>query len=259
MRFLPYVLSSMVFVLIVLMPQGARAETTFFPVGSFGVAGPIPTPGNFSDLVGSPPDPATAVRFDPGDLGFLLFDTAIVSNSSGAADARLLFNVISSLPSASGDNFISVLLGNIANNAAGTLVFTIATTPGLTTPDGGGSIFQFTQVNGTGIFSVSTDVFVPGCQAIGGCNTIVIGTSGLGAAGGGSFIDGGTLTFSSVVASSPEPAVWLMMILGFAALARRAKVERKNAAGLTQIVKRKMPRDSVPIRNIFGSRWQPVT
>lgn len=213
----------------------AQAETTIFPTNSFGVAGPIPTPDNLGDLVG-PPSAGTSVRFDPGDLGFLQFDNDITGVVAGMPSMSLLFNIASAVPSASGPTYVSVLLGNIGPGAFGGLTFTQAATGGFTAPDGSASIFEFTQVTGTGVFEVSTSAFVSGCLAIGGCNTIVIGTSGLGAAGGSSFADGGTLTFSSVVAASPEPATWILMILGFAGVASRLKNQRRqDGAGLSSL------------------------
>lgn len=203
----------------------AHAETTLFPNASFGVAGPIPSPGNLSDLVG-PSTPGTAVTFDPGDLGFLRFDSDITAPGPAMPNLGILFNIVSAVPSNSGQLYVSVLLGNIAAGAGGGLTFTRAVTAGFSTPDGDSSIFQFTEVPGTGTFAVSTDAFVSACADIGGCNTIVIGTSGLGAAGGGSFLDGGTLTFASVVAASPEPGTWFLMILGFLGIAWRAKHEK---------------------------------
>jgi len=212
----------------------AQAETTVFPTNAYGVAGPIPSPGNLTDLVGAP-DPNTLVQFDPGDLGFLRFGQDITGVSTGMGNMSLLFNIASAAPatsgSAAGSVFVSVLLGNIVDTPAGGLSFTLANTPGLTAPNGSGSIFEFTQVPGgtTGLFEVSTNSFVAGCAAIGGCNTIVIGTSGLGAAGGSTFTDGGTLAFSSVVAASPEPGTWFLMILGFAGLSYRLKHRRARA------------------------------
>jgi len=202
----------------------AVAETTVFPINSFGVAGPIPTPGNLGDLVGEP-TPGTTVRFDPGDLGFLQFDADITGVVAGTPNMSLLFNIASAVPSASGATYVSVLLGNIAANGFGGLTFTQAATGGFTAPDGSAWIFEFTDVTsgGTGLFEINTDSFVDGCLSIGGCNTIVIGTSGLGAAGGSAFVDGGTLTFSSVVAASPEPGTWFLMIAGFMGLACRLK------------------------------------
>ncbi|MEO0833883.1 MAG: hypothetical protein AAFY13_11360 [Pseudomonadota bacterium] len=208
----------------------AVAETTIFPTNAYGVAGPIPEPGNLTDLVGAP-DPDTRVRFDPGDLGFLRFGQDISGTSTSMGNASLLFNIASSVPSASGAIYVSVLLGNIIETPGGGLDFTLATTPGLTAPDGSGSIFEFTEVPGgtTGLFEVNTDSFVAACAGIGGCNTIVIGTSGLGLVGGSTFVDGGTLTFSSVVAATPEPDTWFFMILGFAGLGHRLKRQRQPA------------------------------
>lgn len=206
--------------------ESAYAESTFFPIDTFGVAGPIPTPANISDLEG-PPTAGVSVTFDPGDLGFILFDEDISGATTPLPNAGLIFNIISSVPSASGDTFVSFLLGNIADDGAG-LAFTIAPTGSFVAPDGSDSIFQFTQLPGAGLFTLSTDAFVPACNTIGGCNTIVLGTSGLGAAGGSSFTDGGTLSFASVVASSPEPASWALMILGFLGVARQMKTHRRR-------------------------------
>lgn len=210
------------------LQTAVRAETTLFPANSFGVAGPIPTPPNLGDLVG-PPMAGTAVTFDPGDLGFLMFDMDISGAITGTPNLGIRFNITSAIASGSGDSFISVLLGNIGpTGPGGGLAFAIATTPGLTDPNGAASIFQFTQIDGAGIFTVDTTAFVAGCLAIGGCNTIVIGTSGLGAAGGGAFADGGTLTFSSVIAASPEPSTWALMIMGFFGVAWQAKAQRRR-------------------------------
>ncbi len=208
---------------VVLMQSSNKAygETSFFPTNSFGVAGPIPTPGNLGDLVG-PPDAGTAVRFDPGDLGFLAFETDITGISTGAPNTNLIFNIISAIPSSTGEVFLSFLLGNIGAGPS----FVRAPTAGLVAPNGADSIFQFVEAPSTGVFTVDTSAFLAGCASIGGCNSIVIGTSGLGAAGGGSFVDGGTLTFSSVIAASPEPSTWAFMIIGFMVLAFKAKQER---------------------------------
>lgn len=209
----------------------AHAETTLFPANSFGVAGPIPTPPNIGDLVGEPVA-GTAVTFDPGDLGFLMFGDDISGVVAGTSALNLQFDIVSAVPSGSGDLYVSVILGNIGpTGAGGGLAFTIAPTTGLTNLNGAPSIFEFTQVPGTGIFSVPTDTFASGCSTIGGCNTIVIGTSGFGATSTGGAIDGGTLTFAAVVAASPEPTSWALMILGFFGVAWRLKLQR--AHGLT--------------------------
>ena len=215
--------------LLVAAQTTPAAADTFFPNGAFGVAGPIPTPGNINDLVGAP-SPSTAVRFDPGDLGFLRFDVDISGISTNVSNLSLLFNIASAVPASStGDVYLSVLLGNIAPNAGGVLTFTRAATADFTTPNGASSIFEFTQISpGASTFELRTDSFVSGCLAIGGCNSIVIGTSGLGAAGGGAFIDGGTVTFSSIIARSPEPAVWAMMIVGFGLVAGQMKRHRRG-------------------------------
>ena len=213
-----------------LLSGHAKADTSFFPIDSFGVAGPIPTPGNIADLEGNTVGGAVSVRFDPGDLGFLMFDTDLSGTVAGTAPARLLFEIVSALPSpggasGAGSSYISLLLGNIAQNGAGNLFFDRAPVDGLTAPNGAGSIFQYTEVNNTGIFSVTLDPFFSGCQSIGGCNAIVFGTSGTSAVGG-PFSSGGSLTFASVVAASPEPSVWMLMIFGFVAIALQAKRQR---------------------------------
>jgi len=228
--FARFAISTFALVFAVVTGISARAEVTLFPDGAFGVAGPIPTPVNITDLVG-PTAPGTSVTFDPGDLGFLRFDGNITDPGNNVPNLGILFNIISAVPSATNDLYISVLLGNIAPTGGGGLTFTRSVTAGFQTPNGNPSIFQFTQVPGTGTFNVNTDAFVDACGAIGGCNSIVVGTSGLGAAGGGSFLDGGTLTFSSVVAASPEPGVWLLMILGFVGVALRAKADRRHRQG----------------------------
>ena len=220
-----YVTIGAIFCFNFLLAFHSHADTTLFPIDTFGVAGPIPTPGNIADLEGAP-SAGTAVRFDPGDLGFLMFDQELTGLTTGVENLGIQFNITDFVPAAStGRAFVSVLLGNITFNPTS---FQLAPTAGLTTPDGDASLFQFTEVGSTGIFTVDTTAFAAGCQAIGGCNTIVIGTSGLGAAGGGSFLDGGTLTFSSVIATSPEPDVWAFMIMGFFAIAMQLKARRQR-------------------------------
>jgi len=73
------------------------------------------------------------------------------------------------------------------------------------------------------------NLFQRGCSALGGCTFILISTTKT--KGGAS---GGTVDYVSVngevtdvTAPTPEPSVWAMMILGFAAIAWRLKARRR--------------------------------
>ncbi|MFN3960345.1 MAG: hypothetical protein ACK4NP_10575 [Parvularculaceae bacterium] len=83
--------------------------------------------------------------------------------------------------------------------------------------------------NAGNTFSIG-NLFQQGCFALGGCNYIFIRTTRQRGGAPGAIIDSARDTGEppAVVAPTPEPAAWAMMMLGFAGVAWRMKAARRR-------------------------------
>jgi hypothetical protein len=97
--------------------------------------------------------------------------------------------------------------------------------------NGGSPVFADTrQVNAGNTLTIN-NLFQRGCAALGGCDFILITTTRARHGATGATVDyvsvNGEVT--EVTAPTPEPSTWAMMILGFAAIAWRLKVQRASS------------------------------
>jgi hypothetical protein len=188
----------------------ASAAVSQFPTSVFQSAGGS-APNN---LLGN--TPATTTLFNRGatplGLGFASpIETAILHE-------RLTLNVTSVSASTT---YVFVRLGRLTGG-----VFTSATASGPAFLPGFPTINLYSQVTGTGPLTLILDPFAASCAALGGCNALIIGNSGFSAAGS-------SFRLSVLTASTPEPATWALMIMGFGAVAWRMKAARVGRGALT--------------------------
>jgi len=132
------------------------------------------------------------------------------------AGSRLFFNITQV---SNNTTYIWVRLGNW-NGAT----FTSAISAGQTAPNGGATANVYAQVTGTGLVTIFLDPFLTSCQSIGGCNALVFGNSTFSA-------NGSFYRLSSLVAATPEPSAWALMLIGFAGIAARMKASRRRTIG----------------------------
>lgn len=184
----------------------AEASVTTFPVSVFQNGGTGAT-----NLVGNT---AGSARLNRNQTVGLSYGAPI----GGVAGSRLFFNITQVSPNTT---YIWVRLGNW-NGAS----FTNAFATGQVAPNGGGTTNVYAQVNNAGIVTVFLDPFLSSCQSIGGCNALVFGNSTFSA-------NGSFYRLSTLVASTPEPAAWAFMMLGFAGVAARLKAMRKHRTPLS--------------------------
>lgn len=100
--------------------------------------------------------------------------------------------------------------------------FTSALASGLTAPNGAPTSNLYQLLTGAGPYTLLTDAFATACASIGGCNALVFGNSTFSAVGS-------QFRITSLVASTPEPSAWALMILGFGAMAWRLRAHRRAA------------------------------
>ncbi len=127
--------------------------------------------------------------------------------------SRLFFNVTTVTANTT---YIWLRFGNW-NGAT----FTNAFATGQTTPAGGATGNVYAQVTSAGVVTVFGAPFATACASIGGCNAVVFGNSTFSAAGS-------SFRLSSLVASTPEPSAWALMMLGFGGIALRLKAVRRR-------------------------------
>ena len=155
------------------------------------------------------------------------------SNFGGWADA------VNASESRGGEDGVSAdipAFGWIAYSVSPTFT-DVSTRIVLTNVTGSGTAFFYVgRSNGAGWFSALNSISVTltngvneitsaalsgYCVSIGGCDIVI-----LQAAGGGT-----TFAVDRVLARTPEPSAWALMILGFAGVAWRLKATRKKRAG----------------------------
>jgi hypothetical protein len=134
--------------------------------------------------------------------------------------SRLFFNITAF---SNNTTYVWVRLGNWNGST-----FTSAAAAGQTAPNGAATTNIYAQVTGAGVITVFLDPFFASCQAIGGCNALVFGNSTFSAVG--SFY-----RISTLVAATPEPSTWIMMMLGFAGVALRMKAARQRLSASSPI------------------------
>lgn len=180
--------------------SNAAAAVSSFPVSVFQNGG---TGAN--NLVGN--TPATALLGRGQTIGLYYGAGADITGQ------RLFFNVTTVT---NNTTYIWLRFGNWNGTA-----FTNAFAVGQTAPGGGPTSNVYAQVTSAGVITVFGDPFIAACQSIGGCNAVVFGNSTFSAAGS-------SFRLSSLVAATPEPASWAMMMFGFMAVAMRLKAVRRR-------------------------------
>ena len=181
----------------------ARAAVSTFPASVFQNGGT-----GAANLIGNTPGTARLNRNQTIGLSY-------AAPIGAVAGARLFFNFTQVSP---GTTYLWVRLGNW-NGAT----FASAAAAGQTAPNGGATVNVYAQVGAAGLVTVFLDPFLASCQSIGGCNALVFGNSTFSA-------NGSFFRLSSLVASTPEPSAWALMMLGFAGLAARMKAARARKA-----------------------------
>lgn len=190
--------------LVVLSIAGAaEAAITTFPASVFQTGG---TGSN--NLVGNTAATARLNRTQTVGLNY-------AGPVAAVAGARLTFNFTQV---SNNTTYLWVRLGNW-NGAT----FTNAAAVGQTTPVGGATTNIYAQVASPGAITVILDPFLVSCQSIGGCNALVFGNSTFSA-------NGSFFRLSTLVAATPEPATWALMMMGFGAIAWRLKASRLRKA-----------------------------
>lgn len=183
----------------------ASAAISTFPVSVFQNGGV-----QSGNLVGNTPSTA---RLNRGQTIGLNYGAPI----NTVAGSRLFFNLTQV---SNNTTYIWVRLGNW-NGAT----FTNAFAAGQLAPNGTPTSNVYAQVSAAGLVTIFTDPFLASCQAIGGCNALVFGNSTFSA-------NGSFYRLSTLVAATPEPSAWAMMMLGFAGVAMRIKSLRRQRRAL---------------------------
>jgi hypothetical protein len=97
-------------------------------------------------------------------------------------------------------------------------------------------VFVETKSFNAGNTLTVNNLFQQGCFALGGCNYIFIETTRQRRGAPGALVDYVSVNGepTEVIEPTPEPAVWAMMMMGFAGIAWRMKAARKRAVGNRQ-------------------------
>ncbi|MDZ7628651.1 MAG: PEP-CTERM sorting domain-containing protein [Parvularculaceae bacterium] len=182
----------------------ASAAITQFPTSVFQQA--AGSGGN--NLLGNTPATGLFNRgATPLGLGF-----ASPIETSAILGERITLNITTVSASTT---YVFVRLGRLTGG-----VFTSAAAAGPAFLPGFPTINLYAQVTGPGPLTLLLDPFAASCAGLGGCNALIIGNSGFSAAGS-------SFRASTLIGSTPEPAAWALMMLGFGAVAWRLKAERK--------------------------------
>ncbi|MDZ7626782.1 MAG: PEP-CTERM sorting domain-containing protein [Parvularculaceae bacterium] len=104
---------------------------------------------------------------------------------------------------------------------------------------GGLPVFVETRSFNAGNTFTIGNLFQQGCFALGGCNYIFIETTRQRRGAPGAVIDYVSVNGepTEVIEPTPEPAIWAMMMIGFAGIAWRMKTIRRARAGISNRVK----------------------
>jgi hypothetical protein len=181
----------------------AAAAISTFPASVFQNGG---TGAN--NLIGNT---AATARLNRGQTIGLFYGAGSTINT--VTGSRLFFNVTTVT---NNTTYIWLRFGNW-NGAT----FTNAFATGQTAPGGGATTNVYAQVTSAGVVTVFGAPFATSCALIGGCNAVVFGNSTFSAAGS-------SFRLSSLVASTPEPSAWALMMLGFGGIASRLKAQRRR-------------------------------
>lgn len=189
----------------------ASAAITQFPTSVFQSAGGS-QPNN---LLGN--TPATTTLFNRGatplGLGF-----AGPLQTNAITGERIILDVTTVSASTT---YVFVRLGRLVGG-----VFTNANAAGTTTPLGGATTNLYALVTGTGPLTLLLDPFAASCASLGGCNALIIGNSTFSS-------PGSSFRLSVLTGSTPEPAAWALMMMGFGAVAWRMKTARRRQGALS--------------------------
>lgn len=177
----------------------AEAAVSTYPASVFQASGGT----NAGNLVGN--NPATARLNRSRTIG--------LAYGGDITGQRLLFNITSVT---NNTTYLFVQFGNWDGSA-----FTGASGAGLVDPNGAPTPFAFAQVTAPGLITIFGDAFAASCLSIGGCNAVMFGNSGLSAAAS-------SFRLSTLVAATPEPSAWALIMLGFAGVASRMKSLRRR-------------------------------
>ncbi len=181
----------------------ANAAISTFPASVFQTGGT-----GSGNLVGNT---AATARLNRNQTIGLNYGSAI----NIVAGSRLFFNITTV---SNNTTYLWVRLGNWNGS-----VFNTATATGQTAPDSSPTANVYAQITAPGVATIFLNPFFTSCQSIGGCNALVFGNSTY-SAGGSNF------RISTLVAATPEPSAWAMMMLGFAGIAMRMKAARRRAS-----------------------------
>jgi len=194
-----------IFGLLVLgMGANASAAISTFPASVFQTGGT-----GSGNLVGNTTGSA---RLNRGQTIGLFYGPG--SSIAGVSGSRFFFNITAV---SNTTTYLWVRLGNWNGTT-----FTNANSSGQLAPTGGATGNVYAQITGAGLVTIFSAPFSASCLAIGGCNAVVFGNSTFSA--GGSFF-----SISSLVAATPEPSVWAMMMVGFFSIAMRLKALRRRS------------------------------
>ncbi len=105
---------------------------------------------------------------------------------------------------------------------------------------GGLPVFVDTRSFDAGNTLTVNNLFQRGCFALGGCNYVLIETTRQRRGAPGAVVDYVSVNGepTDIVEPTPEPAVWAMMMMGFAGVAWRMKTARRKATEDSRRLKR---------------------
>jgi hypothetical protein len=201
---------SLLLLIAIAFASTGRAEAAFstFPVSVFQTGGT-----GSANLVGNT---AATARLNRNQTIGLNYGGDI----NPVLGSRLFFNITAV---SNNTTYVWVRLGNWNGST-----FTNAAAAGQTAPNGAATTNIYAQATGAGVIIIFLDPFYASCQSIGGCNALVFGNSTFSAVG--SFY-----RISTLVAATPEPTTWAMMMLGFAGVALRMKSARRRISAAASI------------------------
>jgi hypothetical protein len=182
----------------------------------------------------TPAHASTAVFTEPATL--TASDVAALSTSGDAAGVNLALGEVLAL-------LFDTPFGVSKSDSVS--IFTLPPTTGAArltinfgSYNGGSPVFAATRFVNAGSTLTVGNLFQQGCSAFGGCDYIEIITSRTQRGATGAEIDyvdvNGEVV--SVAAPTPEPATWLMMIVGFALVAMRLKAIRFRLDRRTSLI-----------------------